>query len=326
MSFESSHTSSPQEKITESEFQSQFIEQSLQLNGAECVFVSIEPNEKISNQTVLFIGGFGAGAKEYFAEIQEIAKSGRKVLFLNPLQGISPNEADGSIMNEFAIPDTIQHKTAEVIAALEAFNLERVDMVCHSQGAVIGATLSLLRPGLAEDLALLNPAGMHGADTSAALVGRTVLGLAEQQIQNVRGVLKRGGDERSRVFDAVGSVAKGTQILKKPLWRFQQEIPGIIDSNIIPVLQQIRARQQLLEEGMHTKITLVTANKDRTFSPQKIEQNLAELSPDTATVEDFFGEAIDSYAMYIDKNAGHEEVIYGAPGLSAQIVNEKLQK
>lgn len=185
--------------------------------------------------------------------------------------------------------------------------------------------LALLRPGLAEDLVLTNPAGMHGEDTRSGLIGRTAVGFAEQQVTNVRRA-RQGKEERNRVFGAVGSALKGTQIQHKPLWRFQKEIPGIIQSNIIPVLQSLKTQQTTPEEHSRTKVTLVTANKDRTFSPKRIEDNLQSSAEDPESAEAFFGDAVDSYVMYVDQDSGHEEIIYGKSGLSAQIVNEKLQQ
>lgn len=132
-------------------------------------------------------------------------------------------------------------------------------------------------------------------------------------------------DERSRVAATLGSVIKGTKMQQKPLWRFQEEIPGIIESNIIPMLQNLKSTQSSLEESLKTKVTLVTANRDRTFSPDKIEENLKNAANEPDTPEAFFGDAIDSYVMFSKPEAGHEAIIYENPGLSAQIVNEKFQ-
>jgi hypothetical protein len=311
------------EKISNEDFNEQFVVQKVSVEGHEFEFVKVMPPEKISEQFVVFIGGFGAGAEEYKAEIEDLAKSGRKVFFINPLKGMEARDNDIQTMEAFAIPDTIQMKTAEVLKALEIAGIQRADFVGHSQGAIVAAMISSLRPGIAENLVLTNPAGMHGEDSRGALMARTVSGLGAQQVENAKRMIREEG-ELKRISSVAGTVVSGTEIHKSPLWRFTEEIPGIVNSNIIPVLKNLKERQETLTEEEKTKITLVTANADRTFSPERIDANLGVDSDNSKSVETLFKEVLDSSVMYVEKNAGHEAPIYEKAGLAAQIVNEKI--
>lgn len=311
------------DKISNEDFDEQFFVQKISVEGHEFSFVKVEPSEKISEQYVVFIGGFSAGAAEYKSEIKDLAKSGRKVFFINPLKGIEVPDHDHTQMQNFDVPPTIQMKTAEVLRALEIAGIQRADFVGHSQGAIISAMVSSLRSGIAENLVLTNPAGMHGEDSRRALVGRTAVGLGAQQIENAKRMINEN-NEASRITDVIGSVLKGTEIQKSPIWRFAEEIPGIVNSNLIPVLKNLKERQAALTEEEKTKITLVTANADRTFSPERIDANLGVDSDNSESVETLFKEVLDSSMMYVEKNAGHEAPIYEKAGLAAQIVNEKI--
>ncbi len=134
------NTPIPESKISAEDFDNQFKEKEITIDGQTFRYVKIEPGEAISPQYVLFLGGFGAGAEEYRHEIKDLVLSGRKVLFANPLKGLEPQTDDAEIMDAYNLPQTIQYKVAEIIALLEYAEIRRCDVVCHSQGAAIGAT------------------------------------------------------------------------------------------------------------------------------------------------------------------------------------------
>jgi hypothetical protein len=113
---------------------------------------------------------------------------------------------------------------------------------------------------------------------------------------------------------------------KNPIYRQVKEIPGIYKSNIIPLLEALKAKQEGLDEDERTKTTLVTANKDRTFSPERIEDEIGFDTESQEAMEKALETVVDSYVMYIDKDAGHEASIYEKSGLTAQVVNEKFMK
>ena len=309
-------------KITSEDFNKQFEKETAEVDGHTFEFTKVEPSETISDRWVVFLGGFGAGAEEYRAEIEDLARSGRKVFFLNPLKGIEMNQHDIEAIDEFNIPETIQRKTAEVLKALDSTGIERADFVGHSQGAILGSLVASLRPGIAADLVLNNPGGMHGEDTRRAMVGRTVGGLLEQVVTSIKKARTESGGV-SRLGSVAKSVLTGTEILKNPKYRATQEVPGIVNSNIIPVLEALKAKQEDTDKESRTKTTLVTANKDRTFSPERIENEIGFDASSQEAMEHALETVVDSYVMYTAKDAGHEASIYEKSGLTAQIVNEK---
>ncbi len=316
-----SHTD--QEQVSAG-FDEQFVSQKVEVDGRLLEFVSVKPEEIISEQWVVFLGGFGAGAEEYRAEVEDLFDSGRKVLFMNPLKGIEMEQGDIDALEAFDISDTIKSKAAEIIQVLEAAGIDRADFIGHSQGAILASVIAALRPGLAEDLVLNNPGGMHGEDTRGALVGRTVAGLAEQQVTNTKRAFTKPG-ELTRMGSVMKSVLTGTEITKKPIYRATKEIPGIVNSDIIPILESLKSNQEALDEDHQTKTILVTANKDRTFSPEKIETEIGFDTNSREAMDHALETVIDSYVMYVDKDAGHEAAIYEKSGLTAQILNEKYQ-
>lgn len=313
----------PREKIPILDFNEQFVKQTVSAEGHTFEFVKVIPKEIISERYVIYIGGLGSGAEAYRSEIENLAQSGRKVFFINPTKGIQASETDAEAMQTFNMPVTIQMKTAEVLKVLELANIHRADIVGYSQGAVVSAMVATMRPGIAEDLVLVNPAGMYGADTHGALLGRILKGGFVQQVENIKRALNTKG-EASRIGHVVRSVVAGDEKLKDPIWRFNQEMPGVANSNTVPVLQSLKEYQVGQREEAKTKITLVTANGDVAFPPKKIEENVGLDVDVPESGEILFREVVDSYAMYADKHAGHEAPMYEKPGLIAGIVNEKI--
>ncbi len=302
----------------EKSFEKQFVEETITINGESISFTKVEAHNPITPQYVVLVGGFALDAKGYKAELKNLVDSGRNILFTNPLKGTEISSKDAIAMKEFNLPNTIQRKVAEVLSLLDGQNIKRADIVGHSQGAIIASVVSALRPGLADDLLLANPAGMHGTDTAIGVVSRTVKGLGKQTATNLKRSFTKKG-ELKRISNVVGNVIfGGTQLHKHLHYRFAEEIPGIVKSDLIPVLNSIKSVQSDIGD---TKITLLTANEDLTFDNKTIEENIGV---DWNKKDTLTGVPIDNQVMYIKKGAGHESLTYEEEGILKQILNQKF--
>ena len=174
--------------ISDEEFETQFVEQTIEVGGNELRYVAMEPSETISDEYVVYVGGFSMGPGVYKQEIKGLAQSGRKVLFLNPLKGVEATQADSKKFEEFDLPGTIQNKTSEALMLLDHLAIGRADFVGHSQGAIIATTVAIMRDGIADNLVLLNPAGLYGEDTSPDMWARTAKGTIREQVNFWSGV------------------------------------------------------------------------------------------------------------------------------------------
>ncbi len=308
--------------ISDEEFETQFIEQTIEVGGNELRYVAIEPSETISDEYVVYVGGFSMGPGVYKQEIKGLAQSGRKVLFLNPLKGIEVAKTDLEKFEEFNLPDTIKNKTSEALMLLDHLAISRADFVGHSQGAIIATVVAASRDNIADNLVLLNPAGLYGEDTSPDMWARTAKGTMREQADFWSG--KNNNDKAGRAESILGPVTMNTELTERaPYWRATKEIPGILATNILPVLKELQKRTG----DEKTMVTLVTANEDLTFPPKKIEEHIGfGDSQDAVAVESVFKDVVDAYAMYISKDAMHNAPAYEEVGILEQILNSNLEK
>lgn len=312
-----------EEMISDEEFERQFKVQEIDIEGHKVRFVEIKPPETITDQYIVYIRGFLAGEEVYRHEIENLAKSGRNILYLNPVKGLEADNGDRVRMEEFEIPETIQSKATEVTKLLHHLGISRADFVGHSQGAVVGAVAADLRPGIADSLVLSNPAGLIGDDTVPRMVGRTGLGWLEQQ----NAVRKEADpEERARLKPIQEWAVKGAES-DSLLWRWTKEISGIAKVDILPILQSIKRRQADLDGDKLTTISLISANNDRTFPHKRIESHIGLPSdPERSNeVDPIFETTLDMYATYAREKATHDAPVYEKLGLLNQILNEKFR-
>jgi pimeloyl-ACP methyl ester carboxylesterase len=345
---ESFENTPPAEKvyISEEDFEKQFVERTTTIDGHDIHFAIIEPKEAISSQYVVYIGGLGHEFGAYKEEIRDIVRSGRGVVFLNPLKGFPPSDEDHAKLNEWDIPATMQNKAAETLALLNHVKISRADVVGHSQGATVGAIVAALRPEIADNLVLHTPGGLRGDDTAIGVTARAVLGEISHRLFSME---ETDPIERERISEARRQV-EGHNALSgspfslspEPWWRIIHEVPGLVATDILPVLKHLKDSQREWSDDKKTTVTLLTANKDLTYPPEKIEEHIGLIHADDKTdkakikemsesYEKAFRNVIDRYAMYANKEAWHKAPMYERAGLLPQLLNpkqhlEKLKK
>lgn len=313
-------------KISEEEFEEQFKESVLKVDEHEILYSKIKPKETISDKYVLYLGGFSQGKETYRDELKNLAESGRKVLYTNQLDGVTPSKEDSLELDKFDLPETIKNKVAEVLVLLDHLKIDRVDIAGHSQGAIIATVVAALRPGIADNLVLLNPAGLYGDDSRFGISWRSIKG----QIAHTKSIAEEEDvEEKARLGIVQERIKDDSKLRTDILWRLRKEIPGIAATDIVPILKEIKSNQEELSEDEKTRITLLTAYSDATFSREKTEEHLGiKSSPETSDediskmYEKVFEEVIDSHAMYKEKEASHNAPIFEKPGALTQIVNQ----
>jgi len=312
---------SEQPAITEEDFKRQFVEQSVEIEGHKVHFTRVTPFEKRFEEPVIYVGGFSTPATVY-RELQYHAQQGREVIFTNPTRGMLGKEASDASFEKLQVAETIQAKANEVAALLKDLDMKRVNVVGHSQGGAVGAAVAALHPDLIDNLILVNPSGMHGEDTALNLMGRTVKG---QLRQAGSAVLNADFSETKRKVGVWVNVLKHRKIGEDVAWRFKKEIPGIVETNVLDILEFIKQRQQDKEPKVRTKVSLVTANKDDLFNAKKIDSNLNYTAEprDEEQREEAFRKYIDMHAMYANKHASHDAPLYEKVGVIEQILNNQ---
>lgn len=290
------------EHITNESFEEQFNkEQVLSIEGVDDIpYTIVVPENLISEDWVVYVGGFGQGKESYLDEIQNLAQSGRKVLFTNPTKGITRNE-DLIPENINDLPKTITAKSEAVQKILERVGADNVDLVGHSQGAAVVAAYAAEHPNIAKRIVLECPAGsLEGDDSRERIMGRFVADKVAALATDTGKIAGKSGRRAGKSFskEVFGDY-------KNIGFRLREEIPGVAAVDIAPLLKDIKQRN----EG--TEIVLVNANKDKVYSPERIENTLGD-NP--------FEDYIDRWVMYESKKASHSAPVVERPGLLRQIL------
>jgi len=268
------------------------------VDGEAIPFTTVTPKEITSEDWVVYIGGFSQGKDSYLGEIQNLAQSGRKVLFVNPIKGIGvgKDETPAGVLS--VVPRSILSKAKAVQEVLDSIGAQGVDVVGHSQGAAIATVLSVIEPNIVNKMILECPAGlMEGNDSRLKIMARFIADKANLVVSDSGKLLSEEGIRGTKSFCK--------EIIKEPVYRYTEEIPGVAEVNIAPLLKHIK------KEGKNTEIILLNANKDKVYSPERIERNLGSNPLD---------EYIDSWVMYESKKATHTAAIVERPGILRQIL------
>jgi len=284
-----------EEHITTEEFERQFSEEQLvEIDGYDPIpYTTITPENPTSENWVVYVGGFSQGKETYLDEIKSLVHSGRKVLFTNPTKGI-----DGENDSQLKIPDTIQNKSRALDEVLKAAGAESVDFVAHSQGAAVVTTYAAQHPDTTNKMVLECPAGlMEGIDTRLSIMARFIDDKVSAVLTDTKNILGKSGLRGGRSFSG--------NLIKDVKYRWEEEVPGVAEVDIAPLLKTIK------ERDYGTEVILLNANEDKAFSPERIEETLGD-NP--------LEEYIDRWAMYERKKASHSAPIVERPGLLRQIL------
>lgn len=285
-------------------------------------YVVIEPERYSAKSAVLFVGGFGQGKDTYTDEMFNLCNEGRKVLYANPIRGFDTSEIDdlNSLGEKFNISDTVLAKANELETVLQNENLEEVDLIGHSQGALVLSVLALHRPELAKNIVLQCPEGLQGDISTPKFAEKLAYELIVQTVENIKEYIQ--GNTHPLAASAKAGKSFTKEFFRDVLWRLTTEVPGSAKVDIAPILKEIKASKE--ETGVGPHVTLLNAQNDNLFNPEMFEDGLEVNSSDAIKqTEDGSGpfQYIDSWAMYTRKGAGHNAPVTELPGLLSQVLD-----
>lgn len=244
--------------------------------------------ERESDEWAVFIGGFASIKETYMSEMLDLAKSGKRVLFLSPDKGAQPENEDTDYFNTRSgsgagtLPGTIRAKAAAVALLLEHLGVTQANVIGHSQGGAVATAFAGIRPKLVSRLLLDNPAGLIEKDT-------------------IGGLLHRVRDEAKVEFGASQSTATWWKQLKRlaqfPLFRATKEIPGIARTDIRPMLEHLKNLKS--QGGSGPEVILINSNNDQLFPKEAVEAGIGK---------DALERYVDRWLVYADENANHGKV------------------
>lgn len=189
--------------------------------------VHIIPPE-ITGLPVLLAPGWANGIELSKVVLEELYKLGRPTVMVDHARfGIQTSD-------ESAVPKPAQRKSASLIAALDYFQANQVDVIAHSEGGINSAYAALQHPGRIRDMVLIGSAGLMRDDD--------LIGLGQRFILKEGTALLFGDSERTQ--ERPPSKVKlmlniGKYVLSNPRWSIEENL-AIAQQRSIDLLKQLQ--------------------------------------------------------------------------------------
>lgn len=274
-----------QPTLLQKEFDQQLaIKHTIEVNGEVATYHMAEPpfDPTVSQEWIVFVGGFSTTKEKYYEELLHLAQSGRKVLFINPEMSAHTIEDEHPLTAHMHA--TIKSEADLLRRVLDAEGIDKADFVAHSRGAAVATTLIAQNPGRARRVLLDSPAGLIGKDTPKELMARS----RKEMFARIK-------TEHS--LKPLTSFAG--RFLRRLNLHLKEEIPAIADTDIRPLLKTIHDYSyEHADDAVET--ILLNPQSDLIFPPDRIE---AALGADPF-------EYFNNWMQYADSKAYHGQIYH----------------
>lgn len=292
------------ELLAEIKFEGQFAhKEKFLINGATVESVDINSENPKTEVPILVAPGFAATMDSFKPGMKVLMESERRVISLDHPRrgGIIPNSFNEEVEK---YPNEELRKAHTILGLLEQKNIEKVDVVAHSEAAINVCIAAMLHPEKFRNIVLYSPAGLIGNDTLFRLIkgvmthpkrpeSMSTIPVTEAETEYLASTAKIGPDYQ----------------MANPL-RAAKEVLAISQTQIEDMLRYLR------EKGIH--VVVIAAVDDTMFPMDKYQKNVG-----TSFVDGFL--SVRGGYMQIQV---HPELYMGAAEsmLSALEEKEKNQK
>lgn len=220
----------------------------------------IQP-EKLKTDVPVFFGtGWSASRGVYEASMLGIADKGRRLLSVFAPHGIDIDTDFGTGDKTYAAAEL--RKAAAMLRTLEEKEIEKLDIVAHSESAIWTLIVATMHPEKIRNIVLIDPAGLIGDDTTS----RLAVGFSLDVVQGALNKEKLPRPEVER-FVTPGSPADLFGALKNMLgdpMRSLKEVLALRDSDIRTMLEDLK------EKGK--RISVIQGVRDTIFPMEKMQE------------------------------------------------------
>ncbi|MDP3997262.1 MAG: alpha/beta hydrolase [bacterium] len=174
-----------------------------EIYGGQLEIYDVSPEKAKTDVPVIVAPGWAANAAVFKDNMRELADRERRAISFGNYHGIENNLA-----NTENIPNVEWRKVAALIGTIEAQNLDKVDVVAHSEGAIYTLLAANIYPEKFRNIVLVDPAGFIEDDSWPKLTARFAKDLGTQYLRSVlngkayRPALGRVGRARIQNIDS----------------------------------------------------------------------------------------------------------------------------
>ena len=143
----------------------------IEVLDAKLEAIDVKPDFLKTETPILFAPGWGGTLEAYKDSIETLYEKNRRVLSLtHARKGADKKLMDSELKKQY--PADELRKSMALLALIDEGNIEKVDAVAHSEGAINTAIAASLRPEKFRNIVFVNPAGLIGPDKFPKLAGR----------------------------------------------------------------------------------------------------------------------------------------------------------
>jgi pimeloyl-ACP methyl ester carboxylesterase len=248
-------------------------------SSTACVRVRIfTPEEAGTSIPVLIAPGWAQTWKVFREPASQIAGAGRRVILIDHPRRCGGDRTDDSY------PIVQTRKAEGILLALAREQVDRIDLVAVSEGAINATIAAARKPELVRNLILVGPAGLSGEDTYRTLSTRFA-------IKNLRTML---GFIDSRTSPAVASRwREGAKYILQNPYRVYQEGKAVATSSISDLLKELH------DKGIG--VAIMHGVDDAGFPMHKVQETLREATLHQGLARTF----LDGFASV---QGGHDDL------------------
>ena len=226
--------------------------------GATVEVVRLQPEHPAIPEAVLIAPGWNETPEIFEDTLQVIANEGHDVLTVkHARRGGDIRGASQELRERF--PEVELRKSLALISALALSDVEKADVVAHSEGGYNALIAAAIAPEKFRNMVLINPAGIIGRDSFPSLFGRFTVGHIKM------GLAALFGEERAGRFRAQKETIK--EFAKNPV-RALKEAVAISAADTVGLIQELR------RQGI--KIAVMANVDDPVFPMARMQETLRQ--------------------------------------------------
>lgn len=188
----------------------------------------VVPFDRKHDTPVMFIPGWTGTAEGFKQNILELANLGWQTLGVTSVHGIKPTEGFPGA------PEAEVRKMNALLMAIDKKELDQVDLVIHSEGALFSTLAATAHPEKLRNLVLDSPAGLIGPDNWKRLLGGFTHDAYDQLVADVTDKNRVG-----MIHDSFSSIWKALEGWESAGWTIAQ-VQAIIGMQIGELLKNLK--------------------------------------------------------------------------------------
>lgn len=249
--------------FNDNSLETKFHKEILRINDADVETAEIIPENPKSEVPIMIAPGWSDTVDVHEKGMKILADAQRRVVTLShPRHGGTIAETFNEEAEKY--PDEEMRKAQNLLGLLEQKNIEKVDVVAHSEGAINTCIAALLHPEKFRSIVLYAPAGLIGHDNLLRLMWGTFIQAKRKDLETMD-VFPMTEDEEKQ--DAVIGRENMNYIVENPLRAFKETL-AISQVQIQEILRYLRTK------GVH--VVVMAAVEDTFFKMGDVEETKNE--------------------------------------------------